>query len=82
MISKCKWQIDDNINEKWFIDNCEYFKYYGRDIEVLLSKCKIAHSKRMFGKKKIDCDIKKSLEILLETAIKSGLNFTKSSDKL
>lgn len=59
MISKCKWQIDDNVNEKWFIDNCEYFKYYGRDIEVLLSKCKIAHSKRMFGKKKIDCDIKK-----------------------
>jgi len=59
MISKCKWQMDDNVNEKWFIDNCEYFKYYGRDIEVLLSKCKIAHSKRMFGKKKIECDIKK-----------------------
>lgn len=59
MISKCKWQMDNNVNEKWFINNCEYFKYYGRDIEVLLSKCKIAHSKRMFGKKKVDCDIKK-----------------------
>lgn len=59
MISKCLWQLDDNVNEKWFINNCEYFKYYGRDVEVLLSKCKIAHSKRIFGKKQIDCDIKK-----------------------
>ena len=26
----------------------EYFKYYGRDMETLLAKVKIAHSKRVF----------------------------------
>ena len=34
-----------------------YFKYYGRDMETLLSKVKIAHSRRVFclsdDKKKI-----------------------------
>jgi SpoVK/Ycf46/Vps4 family AAA+-type ATPase len=59
MVSHCKWEIDENVNESWFLEKLEHFKYYGRDIEVLLSKTKIAHSKRMFGKKKIDADIKK-----------------------
>jgi len=59
MVSHCKWEIDENVNESWFLEKLEYFKYYGRDIEVLLSKTKIAHSKRMFGKKKIDANIKK-----------------------
>ena len=26
----------------------QYFKYFGRDIETMLSKIKIAHSKRVF----------------------------------
>ena len=44
------WDIADNSNilVDWFKNNKEYFKFYGRDIETLLSKTKIAHSKRVF----------------------------------
>merc|ERR1711966_496391 len=34
----------------WFEKNMEYFKFYGRDMETLLSKIKIAHSRRVFCK--------------------------------
>jgi SpoVK/Ycf46/Vps4 family AAA+-type ATPase len=34
----------------WFEKNKAYFKYMGRDMENLLTKTKIAHSKRVFGK--------------------------------
>lgn len=33
---------------KWFDDKKDYFKYYGRDMETLLSKVKIVHSRRVF----------------------------------
>ena len=44
------WEIDDNSNISidWFKKNKEYFKFYGRDIETLLSKTKIYHSRRVF----------------------------------
>ena len=58
MVKKCKWSIDNEINELWFNEKLDYFKYYGRDIEVLLSKTKIAHSKRIFGKNKLDNNAK------------------------
>jgi hypothetical protein len=32
----------------WFQDNYKDFKYFGRDIESLLTKIKIAHSRRVF----------------------------------
>ena len=34
----------------WFEKNLGYFKFYGRDIEALLSKTKIIHSRRVFCK--------------------------------
>ena len=33
----------------WFEKNYKYFSYFGRDIENLLAKIKIVHSKRVFG---------------------------------
>ena len=67
------WTIDDNSNitSDWFKKNKDYFKFYGRDIETLLSKTKIAHSKRVFcrpetEKKKITIkDLDKGFEIYL-----------------
>lgn len=46
------------INVKWFEKNKKYFKFYGRDIETLFAKVKIAHSRRVFC---LDESIKKKL---------------------
>ena len=43
-----KMENDDIPTLDWFKKNKEYFKYYGRDMETLLSKVKIAHSRRVF----------------------------------
>jgi len=51
-VKEIGWNIDENssITIEWFKKNKEYFKYYGRDIETILAKTKIAHSKRVFCK--------------------------------
>jgi len=42
------WKLKKKIKTNWFEDKMDYFKYYGRDMETLLAKVKIAHSKRVF----------------------------------
>ena len=43
------WTIQkDHIKDEWFEENMDYFKFYGRDMETLFSKVKIAHSRRVF----------------------------------
>jgi SpoVK/Ycf46/Vps4 family AAA+-type ATPase len=67
------WDLDTNskITVDWFKKNKDYFKFYGRDIETILAKTKIAHSRRVFckpenEKKKINLkDLDKGLEIYL-----------------
>lgn len=61
MINDIEWSIDKNdkdINAQWFNKNKDNFGYYGRDIETFISKIKIAHSKRVFGK---DVRLKKKI---------------------
>jgi SpoVK/Ycf46/Vps4 family AAA+-type ATPase len=80
-------ETDDKIGVKWFEKNVDYFKFFGRDIETLLSKIKIAHSRRVFckglaEKTKITFkDLEKGLQIYLkndevknrkETAFREG----------
>lgn len=66
------WRIDDKIDLKWFEKNKNVFPFFGRDIEALLSKTKIAHSRRVFCKpdedKKIITleDLNKGLEIYMK----------------
>jgi len=68
------WEIDDNsnISSEWFKKNKDCFRFYGRDIETLLSKTKIAHSRRVFcksetEKKKLTVkDLDKGFEIYLK----------------
>jgi SpoVK/Ycf46/Vps4 family AAA+-type ATPase len=68
------WEVDadSKINPEWFKKNKECFKFFGRDIEILLSKTKIAHSRRVFckpesDKKKLTLrDLDKGLEIYLQ----------------
>jgi SpoVK/Ycf46/Vps4 family AAA+-type ATPase len=73
MVKDIGWEIDENskIDSSWFKKNKEYFRFYGRDIECLLSKTKIAHSRRVFckpesEKKKLTIkDLDKGLEIYM-----------------
>jgi SpoVK/Ycf46/Vps4 family AAA+-type ATPase len=54
-VKEIDWTIsetENNITPVWFEKNIEHFKFYGRDIESLLAKTKIAHSKRVFCKDK------------------------------
>jgi SpoVK/Ycf46/Vps4 family AAA+-type ATPase len=82
-INDSGWSIDNsstNINVKWFEKNKDHFKFYGRDIETLFAKTKIAHSRRVFCldesvKKKLTIgDIDKGLEIYLKNGIKTDEN--------
>lgn len=48
-VNNSNWKIE-GIDASWFNKKIKYFRYYGRDIELLLSKVKIAHSRRIFCK--------------------------------
>ena len=42
------WKLHKKVKDSWFEDKMDYFKFYGRDIETLLAKVKIAHGRRVF----------------------------------
>ena len=51
MVKDIGWECEDTqITANWFNEKKEYFKFYGRDIETVLAKTKIAHSRRIFCK--------------------------------
>lgn len=70
------WSMDNAqgvmVDAAWFGDKMGYFKFFGRDMETLLAKVKIAHSRRVFGKKaelktKITSeDMERGLKLYLE----------------
>jgi len=68
------WSLaeNSNINVNWFEKHKSHFKFFGRDIETLFAKTKIAHSRRVFCldnsfKKQLTIkDIDKGLEIYLK----------------
>jgi SpoVK/Ycf46/Vps4 family AAA+-type ATPase len=72
-VNDIEWSMDDsNIKIEWFKKNMDYFKFFGRDMETLLAKTKIAHSKRVFckpeneKKKLILVDLNKGFEMYLK----------------
>lgn len=78
-IKDCGWSIDQSsVNVKWFEKNKGSFKSFGRDIETLFAKTKIAHSRRVFcldetEKKRLTVvDVNKGLEIYLKNATDKG----------
>jgi SpoVK/Ycf46/Vps4 family AAA+-type ATPase len=68
------WELheESKITSDFFKKNFDYFKFFGRDIETVLAKTKIAHSKRVFckvdsEKKKITLkDLEKGFELYLK----------------
>jgi SpoVK/Ycf46/Vps4 family AAA+-type ATPase len=73
-VNNSGWKLSENsdIDINWFKKNKEVFKFYGRDIETLFAKTKIAHSRRVFcldssTKKYLTIkDLEKGLEIYLK----------------
>jgi SpoVK/Ycf46/Vps4 family AAA+-type ATPase len=51
-VKDANWSMKKQIKTSWFKQNINYFKFFGRDMETLFAKTKIAHSRRVFCKKK------------------------------
>lgn len=68
------WKIKEgeDINGEWFQKNNDYFTFYGRDMETLFAKTKIAHSRRVFCLPEADKtqitmkDLEKGFELYLQ----------------
>jgi len=75
-VSDIGWSIDldseKNISAFWFEKNLAYFKFFGRDIEVFLSKVKVVYGRRVFCKTAAEKtkitfqDLEKGLELYLK----------------
>jgi SpoVK/Ycf46/Vps4 family AAA+-type ATPase len=81
------WELheESKITPDFFKKNNDYFKFFGRDIETVLAKTKIAHSKRVFckadsEKKKITLkDLEKGFELYLKN---DGIKKRKDSENM
>ena len=49
IVTENKWLLDKSIKVSFFKKNYDKFKFYGRDMELLFTKCKRAHSSRIFS---------------------------------
>lgn len=83
-INDYDWRIQEKvIDDNFFEKNKEFFKFYGRDIENLFAKCKVAHAKRVLfcrpeEKKNIILkDILDGLEIYKKQSSNSEVNTNK-----
>jgi AAA+ superfamily predicted ATPase len=72
------WSLHDksDINVKWFEDNKKYFKFYGRDMETLFSKTKIAHGRRVF------CKSPEEKTKITKTDLEKGFNMFLSNEEV
>ena len=48
-VQEINWKLNNSLDENFFKKNITYFKHYGRDVELFLSKTKIAHARRVFS---------------------------------
>ena len=77
------WSVNEELSVEWFEKNMKYFKYYGRDMETLFTKTKIAHSRRVFckpdemKKKIIMKDLENGFELFIKNEeVKNRVNDT------
>jgi DNA replication protein DnaC len=78
-VADCKWELAKFDGDLWFKKNYTHFSAFGRDVETLLFKTKIAHSKRVYGK--IDCQKRKIEMADLEGGLKMLLDNKKTTPK-
>ena len=67
-VNDIEWSIKEPISDEWFENKKGYFKYFGRDIEVLLAKIKIAHGRRVF------CKPKHEKTVITQEDVDNGFN--------
>jgi hypothetical protein len=75
------WSFLDetNVNEKWFQEKKDKFGGLGRDMEVLFTYTKMAHSLRIYGK---DRDLRKKISLEdMDQGYKTFLDNTKKDDR-
>jgi hypothetical protein len=73
------WTHSSGIHANWFKGKMDYFKCFGRDMETLLAKTKIAHSRRVFGK---PTEEKRNISLIdLENGFKSYLENSDAQKK-
>ena len=73
-VKESGWSLEENskINSEWFETKMIYFKFFGRDIETMFSKIKIAHGRRIFCKPETDkkkitfVDLEKGFDMFLK----------------
>ena len=70
------WKLEKKIKISWFEKNKDYFKFFGRDMETLFAKTKIAHARRVFCKKK------EEKTILNEKDLENGLKLFLLNDEV
>ena len=75
-IKDINWSVDAPIPDSWFESKMDYFKYYGRDMETLLAKTKIAHGRRVF------CKPKKEKTIITRKDIDKGFEMFISNNEV
>lgn len=87
-INDIDWKLDEKVKKSWFEDKMDSFKFYGRDIETLLAKVKIAHGRRVFClpiEKKMIINLKdmnKGYNMFLDNNEVKSRNDTSSKDIL
>lgn len=76
LVNDIGWKCDvSSIVLSWFEQNSKYFIYYGRDMETLLAKTKIAHSKRVFC-----LDKREKKNIILKDIVEGFKKFVKNEE--
>ena len=79
-VDEAGWTIDESaITDTWFEKRKDHFPSFGRDMEMMFSYTKIAHSRRIYGKSKElrKClnsnDLDRGYEMLLDNRKKENL---------
>ena len=75
-IKEIGWSLKQQISDQWFEKQMGYFKFFGRDIETLLAKVKIAHARRVF------CKPEKEKKILTQRDIDKGMELYLSNEEV
>ena len=78
-ITDVGWSIKVPLLDSWFVSKMKYFTFYGRDMETLFSKIKIAHGRRVFCKSQEEKTILTSKD--LDNGFQTFLKNNKMGDR-